>query len=73
MAEDMPDVGNLNDQQMIRLLRAKAGELENGVLILSQDFVQLDPRDIPNMLIGLQADIALVAHLLAAHIERCSG
>lgn len=58
----------------VRLLRAKMHELETqAALLISPEGLRdrLDPADVPNMLGYLAADIALVAGLLADHIEHC--
>ena len=52
----------LSPERAVRLLRAKAAELEN--YVLSQHHAALGTVS------GLAADIALVAQLLAEHIER---
>ena len=56
----------LTPERAVRLLRAKAGELENmaGVMLRSDEVSEM--RTIG----GLAADIALIAGLLADHIER---
>ena len=64
----------LSPERAIRLLRAKASELETQTLLLTHPDAlrdRLDPADMPNLLGYLAADIALVAHLLADHMERC--
>lgn len=55
----------LSPERAVRLLRAKAGELEN---IVSEHNRALHPPDY----VWLAADIALIAGLLADHIERTS-
>lgn len=60
MGEPMPPV------MAARLLRSKAAELENRVLILHQKHADPD-------LWVLTADVALVAQLLAELIERVSN
>jgi hypothetical protein len=69
------DLRDWPPDRMTRLLRAKAGELENRVL---QEFDK--PSTLPawaapleTRIIELTADIAMVAHILAAYIERSSA
>jgi hypothetical protein len=50
----------LSPERAVRLLRAKAGELEAQVL----SHTRIDP-------LWLAADLALIAGLLADHMERC--
>lgn len=50
--------GRLTPERAARLLRAKAGELEALVL---------DGTDLPN--VDVMADVALIAHLLADHLD----
>jgi hypothetical protein len=55
----------LSPERSVRLLRAKAGELENYAAMV------LDGQNVPRLSDGyLAADIALIASLLADHIER---
>jgi hypothetical protein len=55
----------LSPERAVRLLRAKAGELENWVL---HNVNNVTPA--PESLWRLTADIALIAGLLADHIEQ---
>jgi hypothetical protein len=59
--------GELTPERAVRLLRAKAGELENRVLQEQQLHGGLRP------VTELAADIALIATLLADFIERYEG
>lgn len=54
-------------QQAVRLLTAKAHELEADVASAAETYMSLRPLD------EVKADIALVAQLLADHIERMEG
>ena len=65
----------LKPETAIRLLRAKAGELENRVLLITE----MQEADSEPVYIAatefkyLNADIALVATLLADHMEQSPG
>jgi len=61
----MPTDEPLSDSRAVRLLRAKAAELEADV----KDALGRDPH---NTIAYLTADIALIAGLLADEIERRS-
>jgi len=56
--------GQLGPERTVRLLRAKAAELESMVLN-AEPLPSAQDRDF----LGLAADIALIATLLADHIE----
>ena len=61
-------------ERAVRLLRAKAGELENRVLQIEQIRSTTEAAYIAvTEFKYLAADIALVAGLLADHIERTEG
>ena len=60
--------GNLSPQNAVRLLRAKAGELETQVYADHQAGVGERSR-----ITRLTADIALIAGLLADYIEEVSA
>ena len=61
----------LSPERSIRLLRAKAAELEHRVLVEAETLDEPMTTLGLNMLVnGIMADIALVAGLLAEHIER---
>jgi hypothetical protein len=57
----------LNDSRAVRLLRAKVGELEAQVLAEAEAY-----GSVHRPVTLLAADIALIADLLADHIERTS-
>ena len=61
----------LDPERAVRLLRAQADELESAVL--AQGPGEAPPRNDEPLTETqqLQADIALIASLLADHIERC--
>ena len=61
--------GNLSPQNAVRLLRAKAGELETEFREVANAPQSLLIADLN----ALRADIALIAGLLADHIEGVSA
>jgi hypothetical protein len=60
----------LSSERSVRLLRAKAAELE--IYVKDADFARVALAS-PHQIVDLMADIALVAGLLADHIERSPG
>jgi hypothetical protein len=64
----------LTPERVVRLLRAKGAELEQRVLdeIVAQRDIE-GPVGLRNDIRYLAADIALIAQLLADHIERTSN
>jgi hypothetical protein len=70
MSESMPPA------TAVRLLRAKASELEHvftGMLDTIKAHGQLDQVDLSSRLTYAMADLALIAGLVAEHIERIEG
>ena len=60
----------LTPERAVRLLRAKAGELEHRVLIESESLdTPMTTLGLNMVVTGLMADIALVAQMLADHME----
>ena len=65
----MPDE-KLTPDRAVRLLRAKGAELEHRVLIEGDSLGEpMTTLGMNMMVIGMMADIALIAQLLADHIE----
>jgi hypothetical protein len=62
----MPSDEKLTPERAVRLLRAKGGELEAQVAT----WLNLPESDLESRVTFLAADIALIAQLLADHIER---
>jgi hypothetical protein len=61
----------LTPERTARLLRAKAAELEHRVLIDQESLdVPMTTLGLNMLVIGVMADIAIVAELLADEIER---
>lgn len=59
------DEGGMTPERTVRLLRAKVGEMESYVRAVADD---PDPTVVA--IAAVTADVALIAHLLARHIER---
>jgi hypothetical protein len=74
--DQRPDTTPLQPERAVRLLRAKAAELENRVLLAAQIETDTGIAYMGDAYVAatefkfLVADIALVAGLLADHIER---
>lgn len=69
----MPTTEHMTPDRVVRLLRAKGSELEHvftGMLDTIQANGQLDQVDLSTRLTYAIADLALIAQLVAEHIER---